>query len=76
MLGIRKMIKIKFKIIFAYTINIFQAPSHPQVQQTQPPRAPSPVEPRETPEYQAAIELELWKETQEKNFENQVRQHL
>ncbi|XP_063434844.1 centrosomal protein of 120 kDa-like [Mytilus trossulus] len=50
------------------------APSHPQVQQTQPPRAPSPLEPRETPEYQAAIELELWKETQEKNFENQLKQ--
>lgn len=38
------------------------------------PRAPSPVEPRETAEYQAAVELELWKENQEKTFENQLKQ--
>lgn len=51
--------------------------SHPgnvQQQLPQQPRPLSPVEPRETQEYQAAIELELWKENQEKTFENQLKQ--
>lgn len=30
------------------------------------------AKPRETPEYRAALELEMWKEMQEDLFENQV----
>lgn len=41
-----------------------------------PPPAPCPseiqVEPRETLEYKAALELEMWKEMQEDIFESQV----
>lgn len=40
------------------------------------PPAPCPseiqTEPRETLEYKAALELEMWKEMQEDIFENQV----
>jgi len=36
------------------------------------PASPPKQEPRETAEYKAAIELEMWKETQEHAFENQV----
>lgn len=40
------------------------------------PAAPAPaegqVEPRDTLEYKAALELEMWKEMQEDIFENQV----
>ncbi|XP_060233247.1 centrosomal protein of 120 kDa isoform X2 [Meriones unguiculatus] len=43
-----------------------------------PPPAPCPseiqVEPRETLEYKAALELEMWKEMQEDIFENQLKQ--
>lgn len=35
----------------------------------------SPEQPRETAEYQAAVELEMWKESQEQMFENQVSSH-
>nr|XP_022334078.1 centrosomal protein of 120 kDa-like [Crassostrea virginica] len=42
------------------------------------PKAPikpvSPEEPRKTAEYQAAVELEMWKESQEQMFENQLKQ--
>ncbi|KAM5300589.1 centrosomal protein of 120 kDa isoform 1-T1 [Ctenodactylus gundi] len=42
------------------------------------PPAPCPsesqTEPRETLEYKAALELEMWKETQEDIFENQLKQ--
>lgn len=42
----------------------------------QPPKVSgksvSPEQPRETAEYQAAVELEMWKESQEQMFENQV----
>lgn len=34
----------------------------------------SPEQPRETAEYQAAVELEMWKESQEQMFENQLKQ--
>ncbi|XP_061172082.1 centrosomal protein of 120 kDa-like isoform X1 [Saccostrea echinata] len=37
-------------------------------------RPVSPEEPRKTAEYQAAVELEMWKETQEQMFENQLKQ--
>lgn len=37
------------------------------------PAAPS-VAPRETPEYRAALELEMWKEEQEEMFDDQLRQ--
>ncbi|OWF54108.1 centrosomal protein of 120 kDa-like isoform X2 [Mizuhopecten yessoensis] len=43
-----------------------------QTQQA-PPRAPSPA-PRESAEYKAALELEMWKEGQEHLFENQLKQ--
>lgn len=53
---------------------MFKVPNKPDnIQQQAQPRPASPVEPRETQEYQAAIELELWKENQEKTFENQVK---
>ena len=49
-------------------------------QQATAPQPPPPqdeyeevVEPRQTKEYQAALELEVWKEQQEQHFENQVR---
>lgn len=42
-----------------------------------PPQGPGGAEPltrpRETPEYKAALELEMWKEMQEDLFDNQVR---
>lgn len=54
--------------------DMFKVPSKPDnIQQQAQQRPASPVEPRETQEYQAAIELELWKENQEKTFENQVK---
>ncbi|XP_048731906.2 centrosomal protein of 120 kDa-like [Ostrea edulis] len=37
-------------------------------------REVSPEEPRKTAEYQAAVELEMWKESQEQMFENQLKQ--
>jgi hypothetical protein len=53
---------------------MFKVPSKPDnIQQQAQPRPASHVEPRETQEYQAAIELELWKENQEKTFGNQVK---
>lgn len=43
------------------------------VPRTQPRRTPeNHPEPRETLEYKAALELEMWKEMQEDIFENQV----
>lgn len=33
-----------------------------------------PEQPRETAEYQAALEIEMWKESQEQMFENQLKQ--
>ena len=33
-------------------------------------------EPRETAEYKAALELEMWKEEQEHVFENQVQKYF
>ncbi|XP_062368842.1 centrosomal protein of 120 kDa isoform X5 [Cinclus cinclus] len=44
------------------------------VPHTQPHRAPGDhAEPRETLEYKAALELEMWKEMQEDIFENQLK---
>lgn len=46
----------------------------PQLPPPHPVNAPQQVqpEPRETLEYKAALELEMWKEMQEDLFENQV----
>ena len=45
-----------------------------QTSTAEAPGAPpvGPSEPRQTVEYQAAMELEMWKEQQEQLFENQV----
>ena len=45
-----------------------------QTSTSEAPGAPpvGPSEPRQTVEYQAAMELEMWKEQQEQLFENQV----
>lgn len=43
-----------------------QSPQEPQVSGT------SVTSPTKTPEYRAALELEMWKESQEKIFEQQV----
>ncbi|XP_051019125.1 centrosomal protein of 120 kDa [Acomys russatus] len=55
-----------------------QALSAVQQRLPSPPPAPCPsevqVEPRETLEYKAALELEMWKEMQEDIFENQLKQ--
>nr|XP_004669248.1 centrosomal protein of 120 kDa isoform X2 [Jaculus jaculus] len=52
-------------------------PAHQQKPPSLPP-APCPseahTEPRETLEYKAALELEMWKEMQEDLFENQLKQ--
>ena len=48
-----------------------QAYSVSDAAQAAAPPAPPP-EPRETQEYKAAMELEMWKEQQETVFENQV----
>ncbi|NXS58217.1 CE120 protein, partial [Brachypteracias leptosomus] len=46
-----------------------------QVSHTQPPCAPeNHPQPRETLEYKAALELEMWKEMQEDIFENQLKE--
>ena len=50
-----------------------QATGVSEAVQLQQPHSPQrPVEPRETREYKAAMELELWKEQQESLFEKQV----
>ncbi|XP_063956230.1 centrosomal protein of 120 kDa-like [Lytechinus pictus] len=46
--------------------------SQPPARQQAPP--PPPPDPRETPEYKAAIELEMWKEQQAGMFENQMKE--
>ncbi len=49
----------------------------PAVALAPPPQGPGEAEPvtrpRETLEYKAALELEMWKEMQEDLFDNQVR---
>uniref|UniRef100_A0A674K6K2 Centrosomal protein of 120 kDa n=1 Tax=Terrapene triunguis TaxID=2587831 RepID=A0A674K6K2_9SAUR len=48
--------------------------SSQQVPPSQPPHVPeTEPEPRETLEYKAALELEMWKEMQEDIFENQLK---
>ena len=37
------------------------------------PREPAVVDPRQTAEYQAAVELEMWKEQQADQFQNQLQ---
>ncbi|XP_070175091.1 centrosomal protein of 120 kDa-like isoform X2 [Littorina saxatilis] len=44
--------------------------SHPYAQQQQQPA----VSPRQTSEYQAALELEIWKETQQQTYEKELKQ--
>lgn len=56
-----------------------EAPPQPVIgSSAQPPKVSgksvSPEQPRETAEYQAAVELEMWKESQEQMFENQLKQ--
>lgn len=55
---------------------ISQGVSAVQQKPSSVPPAPCPsetqTEPRETLEYKAALELEMWKEMQEDIFENQV----
>lgn len=51
------------------------ATRQPAPRQPAPGRAAAPAapEPRETPEYQAALELEMWKEMQEDLFDDQLK---
>lgn len=56
-----------------------EAPPQPVIRSpARPPKVSgksvSPEQPRETAEYQAAVELEMWKESQEQMFENQLKQ--
>lgn len=56
---------------YVILLNIFE--HNLQAQSLSPGFRPaSPQEPRETEEYKAALELEMWKEEQEHVFENQV----
>ncbi|XP_030832368.1 centrosomal protein of 120 kDa isoform X3 [Strongylocentrotus purpuratus] len=51
--------------------------TQPPVRQQPPPppsQAPAPPDPRETAEYKAAMELEMWKEQQAGVFENQMKE--
>lgn len=40
------------------------------------PKPPPVTDPRDTAEYKAALELELWKEQQEEMFQAQVKCHI
>ncbi|XP_035236274.1 centrosomal protein of 120 kDa isoform X2 [Anguilla anguilla] len=56
-----------------------QPKAEPPPRKQRPPAAvpaapPPPPEPRETLEYKAALELEMWKEEQEDLFDNQLKQ--
>ncbi|XP_072167359.1 centrosomal protein of 120 kDa-like [Diadema setosum] len=55
------------------TSSSLQPPQPPPAKQAPPP-PPAPVDPRETAEYKAAMELELWKEQQAGAFESQLKE--
>ncbi|XP_034780574.2 centrosomal protein of 120 kDa isoform X4 [Acipenser ruthenus] len=69
---------VKTQEIFISDSSQSASAGHPKpVPQSQPPQDHVPQqepEPRETLEYKAALELEMWKEMQEDLFENQLKQ--